>query len=162
MGGVTDIGVEWRSGRIGVLGCGSLPPFYVQGGAAGVCIRDRVERKDGLYSGMCGSVPGSSDGTCVTVAPIDAVCELLARGRVDEEECCYQDEWTGIDVPVDRAKQVNRICIREWVWGTYSAGISTSLCALVPALKTSWSRRRRTGGGSRGRLSRTAYLREGG
>jgi hypothetical protein len=106
---MTDIGVERRSGSVGVLCCHSLPPFCVQVGAARVCVGNCIERKDGLYSGMCRSVPGSPNGTCVTIAPIDAVCEFLTRRRVDEEECCCQDEWTGIDVPADREKEVNRI-----------------------------------------------------
>lgn len=53
---------------------------------------------------MCRSVPGSPDGTRVTIAPIDAVCDFLAHRRVDEEECCCQDEWTGVDVAADKEK----------------------------------------------------------
>lgn len=58
---------------------------------------------------MCRGVPGSPDGTRVTIAPIDAVREFLANRRVDEEECCCQDEWTGVDVAADKEKYVNRI-----------------------------------------------------
>lgn len=54
---------------------------------------------------MCRRIPGSSNGTRVTVAPIDTVCEFLARWRVDEEERRGEDEWTGIDVSRTREKQ---------------------------------------------------------